>query len=458
MEVLRETLLATGWMIGLPILLAGLADMAVDLGFLASTLKRRLTIYRRFPRATAASLPNRAPRPAAILIPAWDEEAVIGVMLRRLRATLEGDDFRVFLGVYANDPATAAAARRVDPQGRWLVIVHHRRQGPTTKADCLNAIWAGVLQHERRNGVRFAYLVLHDAEDVLHRDELRIFNYLIDRAAMVQLPVIPVLRAPAQFVAGHYLDEFAESHGKELVLRERVAGAVPSAGVGCAIARHALERIARARGGRPFCGRSLTEDYAFALALARCRERTIFVRLAGRDGAVVGTRSCFPDGFAMAVRQKARWFLGIAFQSWADDGWSGPPALRLALLRDRLAPGRALLGGLAYLWTAGFLLLWAVLALRGDGDMPLASGDPLGPVLLGTLALMLLRAAVRSIFSARAADRLQGLMSLARIPVANLINFCAACRAFRLWVDHRLAGRPLCWDKTAHDFPLPDAG
>lgn len=456
MDFLCEALLASGWSIGLPILAAGLVDLTVDVGYLASALHRHWTIYRHVPRATAASLPRRAPRPAAILIPAWDEEAVIGDMLRRLRASLDDVSCRVFLGVYANDPATAAAARRVDPEGRWLEIVRHARHGPTTKADCLNAIWQGVLDHERRAGTRFDFVVMHDAEDLPHRDELRIFAYLIDRAAMVQLPVIPVLRSPWQLVAGHYLDEFAESHGKELVLRERFAGAVPSAGVGCAIARHAMDHAARTRGGRPFCDTSLTEDYAFALDLARRRERTIFVRLAGHDGAVVGTRSHFPDGFGAAVRQKARWFIGIALQGWAEDGWHGPAPLRLALLRDRLALGRALLGGLAYLWTLCFLLLSAGPLLRGGEVLALAPGESLGLVLAGTLAVALLRAASRCVFATRLAGPRQGLMSLVRIPVANAINFCAACRALWLWGRHRVAGLPLRWDKTAHEFPLPD--
>lgn len=456
MDVVRELLLAAGWLIAGTILVAGLVDILVDIGFLASTLGRELTIYRRTPRATVANLEYRTVRPAAILVPAWAEEAVIGDMLRRLRAALGESDYRVFLGVYANDAATAAVAGRLDPDGLWLTIVRHARDGPTTKADCLNAIWQGVLGHERRAGMRFGFVVMHDAEDVVHADELRIFNYLIDRAAMIQLPVIPILRTPWQVVAGHYLDEFAESHGKELVLRERVTGAVPSAGVGCAIARKAMDHAAHLRNGRPFCDISLTEDYAFALDLARRRERTIFVRLAGHDGAVVGTRCYFPAGFSAAVRQKARWFIGIALQGWAEDGWSGPLRLRLALLRDRLALGRALLGGLAYMWTAGFLLLSAALALRGDDGMLLAPGDRFGLILLGTMLVMVLRAVSRGVFTARVADTRQGLLSILRIPVANMINFCAACRALWLWGHHRLAGRPLRWHKTAHDFPVPD--
>ena len=60
-----------------------------------------------------------APPPArfAILIPAWDESAVIGAMLQRLLATLDWPDCAVFVGLYPNDPkGQAAVAGFNDPR------------------------------------------------------------------------------------------------------------------------------------------------------------------------------------------------------------------------------------------------------------------------------------------------------------------------------------------------------
>jgi hypothetical protein len=66
--------------------------------------------------------------------------------------------------------------------------------------------------------------VLHDAEDVLSEMELRLFNYLVDRKDLIQLPVYPFERRWYDFTSGHYIDEFAEVHGKDILVREAIAG------------------------------------------------------------------------------------------------------------------------------------------------------------------------------------------------------------------------------------------
>ena len=104
--------------------------------------------------------------------------------------------------------------------------------GPTCKADCLNFIVQAIFAHEARSGVQFAGVVLHDSEDVLHPLELQLFNYLLPRKDMIQLPVTSLEREWWELVAGTYMDEFAEWHAKDLVVRESVTGLVPSAGVG----------------------------------------------------------------------------------------------------------------------------------------------------------------------------------------------------------------------------------
>ena len=86
-------------------------------------------------------------------------------------------------------------------------------------------------------------VVLHDAEDVVHRS-----NCVVrpgDRACgSVQLPSSSRWSPGSRWISGHYCDEFAEAHGKELVVREAVGAAVPLAGVGCAIERIAAVRCA----------------------------------------------------------------------------------------------------------------------------------------------------------------------------------------------------------------------
>jgi adsorption protein B len=185
-------------------------------------------------------------------------------------------------------------------------------------------LYDALIAYEAATGHSAKAVVLHDAEDVLHRYELRIFDGLIDRAALIQLPVLPLVDKNSRWIAGHYCDEFAEAHIKELVVREAVGAAIPLAGVGCAIARDALARLAAMQEGRPFAGTSMTEDYELGLRLGALGLKTMFVRipaLPSERGAVA--RGHFPATLGAAVRQKARWLGGIALAGWDRLGWAG---------------------------------------------------------------------------------------------------------------------------------------
>ncbi len=453
MEGFHAALTAACWLVGGLIALSGFDDLLFDGLAHLHRLVRRLTVYRRHPRASCTGLPPAREQSIAILVPAWHEAAVIGTMLRTLRMRLRYRNYHVFVGTYANDPATARAARTADPGGRWSRVVTFDVAGPTTKADCLNRLWRALGTWESERNMRCDLVVLHDAEDIVHADELRVFNYLGRRADMVQLPVVPLTPRRWAMIAGHYLDEFAESHQKDLVVREWLAGGVPSAGVGCAFRREALAEMAARNGGRPFSDSSLTEDYALALALLRRHRRTIFVRLRDADGAAVATREYFPDDFRAAIRQKARWLTGIVLQSWARDGWAGSLGGRYMLLRDRKAILAALLSAAAYL-LAFCVALYAGLALVRPGVPPLMqAGDPLGWLLTVNFLLLVNRAVHRMGYVWRLAGPLQAFLSLPRIAVANAVNCGAALRALRLYLGHRLRGIPLRWDKTAHRIP-----
>ncbi|MBN8841243.1 MAG: glycosyltransferase, partial [Sphingomonadales bacterium] len=90
-------------------------------------------------------LPRPArPRRFAILVPAWDESAVIGAMLRNTLARLDHPDFLIIVGCYPNDRATIAAVARVAAHDRRVRLTIGRRHGPTTKADCLNTLWRAL--------------------------------------------------------------------------------------------------------------------------------------------------------------------------------------------------------------------------------------------------------------------------------------------------------------------------
>jgi adsorption protein B len=429
-------------------LLFALDDVLVDAIYFIRSMWRSATVYRRFPRAFGRQLPPpRSPGWLAILIPAWDEAAVIAPMLRSALARLDHDDYRLFVGHYRNDPATAAAVESVgDPR---VVMVEIDVDGPTTKADCLNRLYGGLVDYERLIGRQAKAIVLHDAEDVVHPLELRLFDKLVERAGMVQLPVVPLIDPDSRWIAGHYADEFAEAHGKELVVREAVGAAIPLAGVGCAIEREALGRLAARHDGRPFAGTSMTEDYEMGLRLGAIGIKTMFVRLPAEPGsrAAVCSRGHFPASLDAAVRQKARWIGGIAFAGWDQLGWRGGLGERWMRMRDRRGP----LAALVMLAGYASALLWAQVALAAALGAGIAV--PISPLLAGLLWingwLLGWRLLMRFAFTTSAHGWREGLRSIPRAVVANLVAMLAARRALAMHSN----GGPIRWDKTAHIFP-----
>ena len=429
-------------------LLLGVSDLAVDLIWIGRTLWRRGAVYSRFAGAYADRLPSPTiPGRIAVFVPAWDEAAVIGDMLRHALTTFDHGDYCIYVGCYPNDAESIAAVRAVaDPRVRLVIGAV---PGPTTKADCLNRIWERMVADERNEQRPFKAVVLHDAEDVVHSAELRIFDLLIERFELVQLPVLPLLDPNSRWIAGHYADEFAEAHGKELVVREALGASLPSAGVGCAFARAALEKAGAGAG--PFDAESLTEDYELGLRLRAGGGRAAFVRLPGSpEKPLVVTKEYFPSALDAAVSQKARWMTGIALSGWDRLGWHGGLAERWMRVRDRQAVLASLLLFAAY----AALLLWAVLQLRGTmtGIAPEPVPEGLAFLLKLNFALLAWRLAMRFGFVTRAYGLREGFRSLPRVAVSNIIAMLAARRAVFCYWRIRKTGSAR-WDKTAHAFP-----
>jgi adsorption protein B len=441
--IMRESALfaATGFLV------LGLSDLAVDLIWLTCRGRR---LGR--PGLALESLPAPArPGRLAIFVPAWDEAAVIGDMLRGAVSAWGEGDWRIYVGTYRNDPATAAAAAAVaEPR---VTIVTGADPGPTTKADCLNRLWLALLADEDREGGPAKAVVLHDAEDVVHPAEIAVFDRLIERFDLVQLPVLPLIDPNSRWLGGHYADEFAESHGKEMVVRGALGAGLPSAGVGCAFSRSALGALAAKRGGLPFDAESLTEDYELGLRLAEMGARRAFVRIEAAGG-LVATREYFPGTLAACVRQKARWMTGIALSGWDRLGWSGGLAERWMRLRDRQSPLAALLLAAGYLALASWLGLKARQGAGGPGPEPLPAS--LAVLVSINLGLLGWRLAARAAFTTAAYGWREGLRSIPRMAIGNVVAMLAAAAALANYRALRRGG-PLRWDKTAHIFPAPAA-
>lgn len=288
------------------ILISAIDDLCVDIIWIARHIYRRLTSRQHaLPREVAQLANPDDHKRLAVFVPAWKEAAVIGDMLQNCtrKWAARAGRYRIFVGCYPNDPDTAAAIMKAARTNADIRLVAVEHDGPTTKADCLNQLWRALLADEIADGYTAKAVVLHDAEDSVHPDELRVFDCLVTIGGAVQLPVIPVRTANSRWISGHYCDEFAEAHSKNMVVREALGASLPLAGVACAIERNLMGRLAQINGGKPFDAHSLTEDYELGIRMGAAGGRAIMARILDSEGKLVGTKACFPDTLQTSDRK-----------------------------------------------------------------------------------------------------------------------------------------------------------
>jgi adsorption protein B len=263
--------------------------------------------------------------------------------------------------------------------------------------------------------------------------------------------VLPLIHPHSKWIGGHYADEFAEAHIKEMPVRQSLGAGLPSAGVGCAFGRDLLERLAQRAGGVPFDALSLTEDYELGLRVREIGGRSAFLRVAPAPGEPpIATREYFPGTLAASTAQKSRWMAGIALSGWDRMGWRGGLAERWMRLRDR----QSLLAALFLLAGYSALLLWLLLApARLIAGMETPPVPPLLALLVTVnLAMLAWRMTLRAAFTTYAYGWREGLRAVPRAAVGNLIAMLAAAQALARYRTQRRTGR-MRWDKTAHIFP-----
>lgn len=381
----------------------------------------------------------------AVFVPAWDEAEVIGAMLDHTNAAWTKEDYHLFVGIYANDPATLIAARPIDVKRQSTCLLPQR--GPTTKADCLNGLFDAAIAYEEAHNMRFLGVVLHDAEDVVDPEELDLFRRHLPLADMIQIPVVPNLDPESAMIAGHYADEFAEAHLKDLPVRQMLGASVPSAGTGTALSRHALLSLARHKGGHPFDAECLTEDYEMGLTLGELGLRSRFVRQIGNTGALIAVRSNFPGTLGASVRQKSRWIAGIAFAGWDRTGWRGNLAEHWMRWRDRRS------------FIAAIVIISSYLAIAINSVL-IIFGAPVSvsPNVQVLLYLGLLTLTWRLVFRIYATSYTygwrEGVRSAPRLLISNSIAILASFRALGRYTRILLTGQ-IEWEKTKHSLHSP---
>jgi adsorption protein B len=424
--------------------ISGLDDLFVDFAWVAGWLRAKIkgVPLTRTPQPDDLQEPER---PIAIFVPLWHEHAVIGSMLSHNIAAIRYENYAFFIGAYPNDEPTISAVREAESRSPRVHLCICPHDGPTSKADCLNWIYQRMLLEEERAGIGYELIVTHDAEDIIHADSLKWMNFYATGYDFIQIPVLALHTPMTELTHGMYCDEFAEFQTRDLPVRNRLGGFVPSAGVGTAYSRRALEAMAEVSSNRIFEPACLTEDYENGFRLRELGFRQIFVPPSRSAGSWVATREYFPRDRQSAIRQRTRWVTGIALQGWQRHGWSGGWKQAYWLWRDR----KGLIGSPLSLAT-NLLTVYGLLTHMWDRVSP---PPVVAAVFWSTLVLQLGRTLVRMGFTGRIYGGLFALLVPLRTLHANAINASATVRALFRYARARWRHEPLVWVKTSHSYP-----
>ena len=134
-------------------------------------------------------------------------------------------------------------------------------------------------------------------------------------------------------------------------------------------------------------------------------------------------------------------------QGWDRLGWSRNWAETGLRLRDRRGP----LIGVVLLAAYLVIVVWAVTGIAQlSGFYRPRLNAPLVEIIVATgLVGVIWRGLVRSAFSTALYGLAEGLRSVVRMPIANLITIVAARRALAAYLRTLRGGEPI-WEKTSH--------
>ena len=434
--------------LALYILVSGFDDLFVDVVWLWFSVQGLLFKRPRVRLPTNEVLATVPQQRIAIFVPLWDEHRVIGEMLAHNIAAIRYASYDFFVGVYPNDHPTLDAVRAAESRFPNVHVTVCPHDGPTFKADNLNWIYQGMLLYEEQHGLHYDSVLMHDAEDIIHPESLHWVNWFIGEYGFVQIPVLALATPPLKIIHGLYCDDFAEFHTRDLPARNFLGGFVPSAGVGTAYSREALETLATVSSNRIFEPASLVEDYEIGYRLSQLGFRQLFVPITHR-GTFLATREYFPSTLKAAIRQRTRWTIGISLQSWQRNGWGGDWRQYYWLWRDR----KGLLSNPVSLLAN----VICVYALATAFWIRVSPPEYVTKILAVTLAIQTIRLSVRLWCSARVYGVLFSLLSPFRAVAANFVNSAAVCKALYRYAIVRLRGEALVWVKTEHAYPSREA-
>jgi len=425
-------------------------DLILDLFFYFKGLNPKQLTFSQW--KLMKKLPEK---PIAIIIANWKEADVIERMILGNMKRISYKNYHFFIGVYPNDDETLNAAKRVESRFPHNIhIIINTESGPTSKGQMLNQIIQGTFRQESALNQKFEIYLMHDSEDILHPMSLTVINSEISNVDFLQTPIFSFKRNFSDWVGATYVDEFAELHTKDLILRQALGAPVPSAGVGTAINRKLMLSLMNQNHGSFLREDSLTEDYVLGISSAQHGFKSGFCCYYFKNKKLkyefIATREYFPNQFNSAVRQKSRWILGIVFQGTMMIDWMGSAIHKFYLYRDRRGP---LINFISF---ASIVLslyyLFEKYLLHVNHNLNEYTWFKFGSLI--AIIGLVNRMAHRIIAVGRVNGwSLEILQIPLRWPLGVLINVVASMRAINQFQRFIFANEPLRWIKTTHILP-----
>lgn len=148
-------------------LVGAIDDLCIDVAWIG------IQVSRRFRTSRIESLSDGQGKgqdgPMAVFVPVWAESAVIGTMLQNCLVSWKDSPHLhyIYVGYYPNDPASRDCIMDVAKNAPHIrpVLIDH--DGPTTKADSLNSLWAAMVEDESAGGYKCKAVILQDRKSVV---------------------------------------------------------------------------------------------------------------------------------------------------------------------------------------------------------------------------------------------------------------------------------------------------
>ena len=436
---MSELLAIALFAVSILITVSSLDDAFIDL-LAAGIARYRLPIL--------AERPHDALPKIAVFVANWHEEDVLGKMVEGNLARIQIPEVSFFLGVYPNDSGTLRVAKELEAKhpDRVRVIVN-TLLGPTSKGQMLNETFSQVFSRDDCPDMA----VLHDSEDVIDPRTFEVYAAYAQEHDYIQVPVFSLSRGKGAHVASTYMDEFAERHTREMIVRDALGATIPSAGVGTCMTKKLLKHFLRTRGQVLMSG-TVTEDYILGVEAKREGFKCAFAALsANADEGLdfVATREFFPKTLATSIKQKSRWVFGTNFEAMCKLGWKGDPWDFYFFVRDR----KGLIAN--FLPLLSFVLFGLLILGYIDlTDLP-PSLEPIFALSMWiNLIALVLRYVVRVTACRKVYGRFDWVGIAVRWPLALYINMVAVLRAWKTYLgESEFATKPVVWSKTVHELP-----